>query len=171
MVVARGHPNVKALHPTTLEVTKEEHLTPRGDCIVGVAADKAAADLNPRLKCLLRDPNTVVLVLLRAKKYVDVLLARGDSRLTLTSNVSIVVRKSRYVDGRTVAIRSSKAACDLSRSLTRALTKPIRLEVLIAAASPPHTVTVLRLARRPYRAWVILMGLLERFKPPYHALP
>jgi hypothetical protein len=27
---ARGHENVRATHATTIEVTKEEHLTPRG---------------------------------------------------------------------------------------------------------------------------------------------
>ncbi len=45
-----GHPNVRSLHPKTIEITKDEHLTPRGDCIIGVRANKACADLDEALK-------------------------------------------------------------------------------------------------------------------------
>jgi len=48
-----GHPNVRALHPTTFEVTTEPSLSPAGDCIIGVCADRGASDLNPDLKTLL----------------------------------------------------------------------------------------------------------------------
>ena len=39
IVIARGHPNIRATHKTTLEVTKEKELSPRGDCIIGICAD------------------------------------------------------------------------------------------------------------------------------------
>ncbi|MEM3095074.1 MAG: DUF371 domain-containing protein, partial [Nitrososphaera sp.] len=44
-VIFYGHPNVQSLHGKTVEITKDEHLTLRGDCIIGVRASKACADL------------------------------------------------------------------------------------------------------------------------------
>ncbi|HIP75502.1 MAG TPA: DUF371 domain-containing protein, partial [Thermococcus paralvinellae] len=35
-----GHENIKATHKSTLEITKEDFLTPRGDCIICIKADK-----------------------------------------------------------------------------------------------------------------------------------
>jgi hypothetical protein len=37
---AVGHPNVLATHEKTIEITKEDFLTPTGDCIIGINADK-----------------------------------------------------------------------------------------------------------------------------------
>jgi len=56
----RGHPCVTALHPTTLEITRDTGLTPRGDCIVGVAADRAARDLPREVRDLLCRDDAVV---------------------------------------------------------------------------------------------------------------
>ncbi|MEM2023054.1 MAG: DUF371 domain-containing protein [Archaeoglobaceae archaeon] len=49
-IFARGHKNLRATHRTTLEVTKESYLTPRGNCIVGVKASSSARDLPEWLK-------------------------------------------------------------------------------------------------------------------------
>ncbi|MFX1265712.1 MAG: DUF371 domain-containing protein, partial [Promethearchaeota archaeon] len=37
---AYGHANVTGSHQTTVEITSESTLTPRGTCIVGIRADK-----------------------------------------------------------------------------------------------------------------------------------
>jgi hypothetical protein len=37
-IEAWGHPNVSANNRTTFEVTKEDHLTRRGDCIIAINA-------------------------------------------------------------------------------------------------------------------------------------
>ncbi len=34
-----GHPNIKATHVKTLEITKDDGLSERGDCIIGIKAD------------------------------------------------------------------------------------------------------------------------------------
>ena len=44
-VAARGHEHVAATHASTFEVTTDDWLTPAGDCIVGVEADRAPPDL------------------------------------------------------------------------------------------------------------------------------
>ena len=36
---ARGHENIRGVHKTTFEFTKEKELTLKGDCIIGVNAD------------------------------------------------------------------------------------------------------------------------------------
>ncbi|RLF17024.1 MAG: DUF371 domain-containing protein, partial [Thermoprotei archaeon] len=33
-IIAWGHPNIRALHRSTMEITKEPYVTPRGDCII-----------------------------------------------------------------------------------------------------------------------------------------
>ena len=49
LIRCRGHPLVSSRHPTTFEVTKDEHLTAAGDCIIGIGADRGAADHDPPL--------------------------------------------------------------------------------------------------------------------------
>ena len=50
VIFAQGHENILGTHKTTLEFTKDKHLTKKGDCIVAVAADKALADLSAEFK-------------------------------------------------------------------------------------------------------------------------
>jgi hypothetical protein len=63
---AKGHPYIRATHRTTLEVTVEDSITPRGDCIIGVSADKSALSLSEEFKNCLRRENGVLIVILEA---------------------------------------------------------------------------------------------------------
>jgi hypothetical protein len=56
-VIANGHENIEATHPTTLEITKERYLSRRGDCIIAVAADKSLTDLSEEFKESLQKPS------------------------------------------------------------------------------------------------------------------
>jgi len=47
--------------------------------------------------------------------------ARGSPKLTFTHSTDLVVRKSSYVCGRTLAIKADKSANDLSRELIEKL--------------------------------------------------
>ena len=160
VVRARGHPNVRATHQSTLEITKETFLTPRGDCIIGVSADKAAADLNDRIKSVLKNDESLVLVIIRVENLFTSVMARGSRSLLLTSETSIVVRKSTYIDDRTVAIKSDKAAIDIPRRITQKLRGKSPLELTIIAASPPHTELLRGLIRKPLTAWVLSRSLI-----------
>lgn len=133
VVRARGHSLIKATHRTTFEVTKDPELTERGDCIVGVASDKAAADLCERFKEAARRSDTVIVLLLRSGDAVDLVVARGHRALTFSDGRRMVVRKSGYVDGGTVAIEANKAARDLSRDLVERLREGRELEVHLYA--------------------------------------
>ncbi|MBI4257384.1 MAG: DUF371 domain-containing protein, partial [Thaumarchaeota archaeon] len=41
-----GDPNITATHEKTFEITKDSAIYGKGDCIIGVAASKACADLD-----------------------------------------------------------------------------------------------------------------------------
>ena len=51
---AYGHPNISAKHKTTLMLTKEKHLTTKGDCIVGINAEKTLVDMPEAIKRVAR---------------------------------------------------------------------------------------------------------------------
>ncbi len=137
IVRARGHENVKGLHKSTLEVTREDYLTPRGDCIIGVAADKAAATLSPEVKDILRDDRTKVILLLYCDGAWDIIVARGSSKLVLGDEKRIIVRRSSYIEPATIAINADKAARDVSRDLVRKLRSgDTELLVIIVAVRP-----------------------------------
>ncbi len=116
VIRAKGHPNVRATHRTTFEITKESKLTPKGDCIVGVEAEIGISEIPQEIKGCLSLPKSVTLTLeLPEYGLKEVVRARGDRRLTFTHESDIVVRKSNFVCGRTLAVMADKAACDFSR--------------------------------------------------------
>ncbi len=119
VIEAYGHQNVRSTHKTTFEITKEVSLTSRGDCIVAVNATKGATDLNQKFKEAARKENAKITVTIEADGEREVVRARGNPRLSFTHPTDLVVRKSGYVCGRTVAVRADKAASDLSRKLVK----------------------------------------------------
>ncbi len=124
MVRARGHPNVRALHRTTFEVTRDNYLTPRGDCIIGVSADKAPADFSPEFRRIASSDDSYIIVLLHADGAFDVAVGRGSSRLDLSDPRRMVFRRSSHVEPGTVAVGMDKAARDLDRRLVEKLRSP-----------------------------------------------
>ena len=123
MVVSYGHPNVRGTHPTTLEITKEDFLTLRGTCIIGINASKSVKDLNCKLKDLIRAGKEIG-VLLKVGPFWDTFTGFGDQNLELANSVSIVFRKSTFISDRTVLIACIKSAQDLSRELISSLQTP-----------------------------------------------
>ncbi|UNQ74254.1 DUF371 domain-containing protein [Infirmifilum sp. NZ] len=134
---AFGHPNVKAFHATTLEITRDNDLTPRGDCILAVSATKSAFDLSKDLKDSLRRGDWLVMILaIPDTDLYDYMIARGSCSLTFTDRRSLVVRKSDYIDGRTIAVKSTKAAKDIKREIISMLRNPcVQLDVTLIAVS------------------------------------
>ncbi|MBI3840382.1 MAG: DUF371 domain-containing protein [Thaumarchaeota archaeon] len=112
---------VRSLHPTTIEVTAEEHLTPRGDCIIGVGGTKGCAQLDERVKDGLRTAGSKVRVKIVAGAESFVVNATGDPRLELSHEGEIVIRRSSFVSGRTLAVGADAAAKDLPRSMVALL--------------------------------------------------
>ena len=127
---ARGHENVRGIHASTLEVTTDGWLTPAGDCILAVEADRAPADFDPAFVAACRDAATTITATLRVSDDGDgpdhetTVRGRGHPDLTLDSERSAVCRTSEYVDDRTVMVDADSAAVDLERELVAALADP-----------------------------------------------
>jgi hypothetical protein len=124
VVCARGNPNVSATHNVTLEITKETTLSRKGDCVIAVSADKAIDDLSLGFKRFLQKNDTRLEILIEVDGVSETVNAFGDSRLILAHPTDMVIRRSAYISGRTLAIGADKAACDLSRILVRKLKDP-----------------------------------------------
>jgi hypothetical protein len=104
-----------------LEITKDYHLSLRGDCIVGVRASKACADLDPRLKKSVQDDSAIIRIDLFVGSESYSISGLGDGRLTLLNKHDIVIRKTRFVCPRTLSVGCNKASSDLPRGLVKML--------------------------------------------------
>ena len=124
VVFGYGHENIRATHRTTLEFTKDKHLSKKGDCIIAVAADKALTDLSPKFKECLRKPNAKLTILIETNGITEQVQAHGSQQLILSHPTDAIIRKSDYVCGRTLAVRADKAANDLPRELVEKLKNP-----------------------------------------------
>jgi hypothetical protein len=123
-VTARGHQAIKAIHPTTFELTKDSYLTERGDCIIGVNLDKAVSELDPDFRKALKKSTSIVILVLRVDNLVDVVIAQGHEDLILSDDRRIIVRKSSYIDPATVAINANKSSRNIRRDLVEKLRDP-----------------------------------------------
>ena len=117
----RGHPNVRSLHRTTIEVTTEPALTPAGDCIVGVGADCGCDGLPGGLKEALRDGRSRVRITLEAGGLEYEVSGRGDPRLELSHPRDIVIRRSSFACPRTLAVGCDGSASEVPRAMIAAL--------------------------------------------------
>jgi hypothetical protein len=136
VIFGYGHENILATHKTTLEFTKDMHLSKKGDCIVAVAADRGLADLSAEFKEKLRKPHAKLTLTIEAGGVIEQMNAQGSSQLILAHPTDIVIRKSDYVCSRTLAVHADKAAQDLSRDFVEKLKNPkqkvkITLEVYV----------------------------------------
>ncbi len=131
IIHGKGHTNILAEHETTIEFTKEHQLTRNGDCVVAVDCDKACADLPEEFKKKLKS-GAKIRIRIRADNIEDELTAYGSPKLVLTHTKDIVIRKSDFVDGRTLAVRARKSAKDLSRKLVEKIkNNNSKLEIIL----------------------------------------
>lgn len=129
-----GHAMVRGTHGRTIEITTEEHLTPRGDCIIGVGASKGLAQLSPSMKKALRSDRARVRFTIVAPGGEFSFGARGSGDLSFESPTEMVIRRSGFVCGRTLAIHADCSASDIPRGLLGSLKSPeaaalLRIEV------------------------------------------
>lgn len=135
VITARGHPRVTARHPTTLMITKDEEVGPKGDCIIAVAASRGAAEFSDDFKKAIKS-GAAVTITIESGDSVEKVRAFGHPSLTLEHPTDLVVRKSKFICGRTLAIRADKAAAGLSRSFVSKLQSLMSVRVVIEVALP-----------------------------------
>jgi hypothetical protein len=136
VIRCRGHSRIKGTHPTTFEVTKEDHLTENGNCIIGVAADKGCVDLSSEFKAVLRHDDAILVTHLASGNESIRIISRGTPSLTLTHPTDLVWRRSTFVCGRTIGILSDHVALTLSRSLIEILSSGEEMIVTLTVTRP-----------------------------------
>lgn len=120
-VISYGHPNITSRHPTTLEVTKDEEISRRADCIIGIRADKGLADLSQEFKGRARREGRRIEAILKVGRYTEVITGEGHPDLTFTHPTDIVIRKSTYTCSRTLMIKADKSAREIDERIKRLL--------------------------------------------------
>ena len=136
-VRARGHENVTARHASTFEVTSEGFLTPAGDCILGIEADRVPADFDRAFVEACRDPDAAITAPLAVDDgagtvHTETITGRGHPDLAFDDGTSLVGRTSEYVDGRTVLVGAAGAAADVDRRMVDALALGADLTLTLA---------------------------------------
>ena len=119
-ILAYGHPNILSNHKTTIEITKDNNLTKNGNCIIGVKANKSCFDLNKNIKNSLKEGRNIKITFC-VDNIIDEIIAKGSPNLILENKKDIVIRKSDFIDDRTLAINANKAACDIKRDIIESL--------------------------------------------------
>ncbi|MFQ6129242.1 MAG: DUF371 domain-containing protein [Candidatus Hadarchaeaceae archaeon] len=139
-ITARGHPLITAKHRTTLMFTKDKEVGFKGDCIVGVLADKGAAGLHEELKSALKS-EAAVKITIEAGGEIEKVRTFGHPSLTFTHPKDLVIRKSRFTCGRTLSVGADKAAIDLSRALVAKLRDPstkVKVTIEVGGVTVTH---------------------------------
>ncbi len=131
-----GHKNVRATHRTTIEITTHESLTPRGDCIVGVASDVGCFGLPYNIRRALQSDSSKVRILFTVGDDLFAVYGRGSSELTLTHPQDIVLRKSDFVCPRTLVIGCDAASIDMPRHMVQSLQGGVggTMEIVVQSA-------------------------------------
>ena len=129
---AYGHPNIQAAHKTTLEFTKDENVSLKGDCIVGIKADFELKELeNFMKKC---KNNKILITISNNKEIKEKILAEINPNFD--DDKEFVIRKTNFISKRTFAINSNKVAFDLNRSLISYLKEKENGIVVTIATKP-----------------------------------
>jgi hypothetical protein len=135
-VYCRGHPLVLGNHPTTFEVTREDHLTKNGNCIIGIAADKGCNGLSPEFKRVLSHDDAILITRLSCEGVAFEVKSQGCFKFTLNHPTDIVWRRSSFVCGRTIGIMSDHVAATLPKKLIEHLAAGKEMLVILTAMRP-----------------------------------
>jgi len=130
-VRATGHENVSGEHASTFEVTTDDYLTPAGDCILGIEADRAPADFAPEFVAACQSYDATITAEFVAAEHEFTVSGTGHPEFSFENERSLVGRTSDYVDDRTVMVNADAAAADFDRELVAALAGGADLELTL----------------------------------------
>lgn len=116
---AYGHPNIKATHFKTLEFTKDDALTERGDCIIGIRANFQLEELKKfdgkvKFICSVIDEN--------GQKIFSEFKATTNKNFN--SDEELVLRKSSFESDRTFGFNLNRGASRLDRRIVKLMQNP-----------------------------------------------
>ncbi|MCU4717903.1 DUF371 domain-containing protein [Halapricum hydrolyticum] len=129
---AVGHENVTAAHESTFELTSDDYLTPAGDCILGIEADRVPAEFDDAFVAACQSEDATITATLEADGHAVTVAGRGHRDLSFENERSMVARTSEYVDDRTIMVDAEAAAADLDRDLIEALADGVELTLTLS---------------------------------------
>lgn len=119
---ATGHPNIRATHFKTLEFTKDEDITERGDCIVGVKATFELTELDKfkekdvkKIKCMIS---------LSEDEKEHFFECKFTLNTLFESNHELVLRKSSFNSDRTFGFNLNRGANKIPREMVKIMQNP-----------------------------------------------
>jgi hypothetical protein len=133
IIHCHGHKNIRALHKSTFEITKEADLSLNGDCIIAVDADIGAADLSPEFYDVISRDGTILITTLYCDGVTAIIRSEGCRGITLTHETDLVWRRSTFLCPRTISVRSDHIACQLPRELIKKLQNEEEMTVILQA--------------------------------------
>jgi uncharacterized protein len=124
-----GHKNIKGTHKNTIEFTKDDYLTPQGDCIIGVNSNFNFKQIKEILKW---DNAEVIIEINDINNNILTEKIKGIVNKSFSSNHEIVLRRSDFISERTLLIRCDKSCVDLDRKFIDLLkNEEINLKITI----------------------------------------
>lgn len=132
IVHATGHEHVSAEHGTTFEVTTDDFLTPAGDCILAIEADRAPVDFKSSFVEACQDESATITATIEVDGKHAEITGSGHPDLTFDSERSAVARTSTYVDDRTIMLNADAAATHIDREIVDALAEGADLKLTLS---------------------------------------
>ena len=130
-VLFKGHANIQSLHSRTIEITKEKELTLRGDCIIGVNANKSCKDLSDKIKENIKKNHSYVEIELIVEPFSFIIKGSGHNDLLLTNSKDIVLRKSKFICDRTLSINCDYGSSEIPRDIVNTLKYPSQKGIML----------------------------------------
>ena len=136
IIHARGHEHVSAEHASTFEFTSDDWLTPAGDCILAIEADRVPADFSASFVAAAQHADSEITATIETAEHSQTIVGRGHPNLSFEDERSAVGRTSEYVDDRTIMIDADVAAGDVDREIVAALAdgREVRLTLRVELA-------------------------------------
>lgn len=123
-IIAFGHENVLCSHKTTIEITKDDYLTLKGNCILAIKARKACIDIDPLLRNEIKEGKKIKVRFSIEDNFYDEFIGYGHKDLALTHKSDVVFRKSNFKCDRTILINCTKSSADLNDKLIKKMKDP-----------------------------------------------
>lgn len=119
-IQAYGSKNISAKDEKSFSIVKFENVKKGDEAVIGIRADKACIDISDKLKDALKTSRKIR-VTISAGGEQDTVMAFGSPALRLIDSNEIFIRKSDFIDGKTLAILANKGAADLKNELKEKL--------------------------------------------------
>ena len=131
VIICKGHPNIRATHAKTFELTTDDTITQTGTCIIGVQCaydEDALFQLRGRVR-----------ITLKAGELEDIVLARINP--SFRRGDPLIFRRNDKTQPRTFCTSASKGSSGLDRDLINALQKEdAELQIVIEALDDDQAV-------------------------------